>query len=142
MPNNFVIIMAQLFTNVQHAVKHTHRHPLSAQTEEYMRCMWQNLSYFQCFIQPQRCRERRWEWNITMLTDPAFSTAELSITSRRRTGTRQKKQNRGLSGKFLPGIRECLNTTGMHNWNLLNCRDSYRNREREQHRLSPKVMRL
>lgn len=90
--------MAQLSTKVQHAVKSTHRRPLSAQTEEHMRCMWQYLSYFQCFIQPQKCRERRWEWNITMLPDPTFSTAELSITSRCRTGTRQKKQNRGIGG--------------------------------------------
>lgn len=47
------------------------------------------------------------------LSDSRFSVVELSLTSRGRAGTQQKKQGAG-QGKFLPGIHECLNTTGMH----------------------------
>ena len=37
-----------------------------------------------------------------------------------------RKNKRAGRGKFLPGNHECLNTTGMHKWNLHHCHDNYR----------------
>lgn len=63
--------------------------------------------------------------NRDALSDSRFGVVELSLTSRGRAGTQQKKQRAG-QGKFLPGIHECLNTTGMRKWNLHDCHDNCR----------------
>ncbi len=62
--------------------------------------------------------------NRDALSNSRFGVVELSLTSRGRAGTQQKKQRAG-QGKFLPGSHECLNTTGMHKWNLHDCHDNY-----------------
>lgn len=63
--------------------------------------------------------------NKDTLSDSRFGVVELSLTSRGTARTQQKKQRTG-QGKFLPGIHECLNTTGMHKSNLHDCHDNYR----------------
>lgn len=62
--------------------------------------------------------------NKDALSDSRFCVVELSLTFRQ--GRDAAEKQRVIQGKFLPGIHECLNTTGMQMWNLHDCHDNCR----------------
>lgn len=56
--------------------------------------------------------EEHYVKNKDALSNSRFGVVELCFTSIGRAGTQKEKQTAG-QGKFLPGIHEFLNTTGM-----------------------------
>lgn len=81
------------------------------------------VKYFAELKRQGQCRRTLCKWKDAF-SESRFGVVELSLTSRGRAGTQQEKQRVG-QGKFLPGSHECLNTTGMHKWNLRDCHDNY-----------------